>query len=46
MAWRDGDAVGTGNDPRLAKSVSTVYQEQHLALDRRRGTRFDPDSPH
>jgi hypothetical protein len=29
MTWRDGDAVGTGNDPRLAKSVSTVYQEQH-----------------
>jgi hypothetical protein len=31
MTWRDGDAVGTGDDPRLAKSVSTVYQEQHLA---------------
>jgi hypothetical protein len=31
MTWRDGDAVGTGDDPRLAKSVSTVYQEQRLA---------------
>src|SRR5258705_116354 len=29
MAWRDGDAVDTGHDRRLAKSVSTVYQEQH-----------------
>src|SRR5882724_40586 len=29
MTWRDGDAVDTGHDRRLAKSVSTVYQEQH-----------------
>ena len=29
MTWRDGDAAGTGDDRRLAKSVSTVYQEQH-----------------